>query len=315
MSMSDISIIPEMSQDDRVRVYRGSRLRVCPNNFSGPTEFDGMEVDCYLLTTDRFRLLCDTSIRPEDMATIFEDICADPVKKPLLIMNSHADWDHSWGNSYFTGERTTPIIAHAHCRTRLQSEKEQTFLAGFQRSYPNHFHTVALTPPTITFPDRLTLDGCDLTIELFSAPGHCRDHIAAWLPELRLLLAFDAVETPLPLLANVAGVPSMFSTLEHFASLQPQRVLCSHGGTTSPGIIDANLTYFREIEQRCRGVLKQQLPTEKDLEQAAALINYPLDEVVADASRMIEIPEPIDRPFYSGAHNDNIRYIMQWLMS
>ncbi|GCE07975.1 MBL fold metallo-hydrolase [Dictyobacter aurantiacus] len=315
MPMSDITIVPQMSQDGRVRVYRGSRLRVSPNNFSGPTEFDGMEVDCYLLTTDRFRLLCDTSIRPEDMAVIFEDISVDPAKKPLLVMNSHADWDHSWGNSYFTGERTAPIIAHEHCRTRLQSEREQTLLADFQRSYPNHFHAVVLTPPTITFPDRLSLAGGDLTIELFSAPGHCRDHIAAWIAELRLLLAFDAVETPLPLIKNVAGVQDMFSTLEHFASLQPQRVLCSHGGTTSPRIINANLTYFREIERRCRAVLQQRLPTEKDLEQAAALIDYSLDEVAADASRMIEIPEPLDRPFYSGAHNNNIRYIMQWLMS
>ncbi|GHO87496.1 MBL fold metallo-hydrolase [Dictyobacter formicarum] len=315
MPMSDIFAVPEMSQDNRVRVYRGSRLRVCPNNFSGPEEFDGMEVDCYLLVTDRFRLLCDTLIRPEDMSTVFEDISADPVKRPLLVMNSHADWDHAWGNSYFTGERTMPIIAHEHCRTRLQSEKEQTFLANFQSSYPNHFHSVALTPPTITFHDRLSLYGGDLTVELFSAPGHCQDHIAAWIPELRLLLAFDAVETPVPLIENVAGVQSMFTTLERFASFQPQHVLCSHGGTTSPGIINANLTYFREIERRCRTVLTRQIPTEADLERASTLIDYSLDEVVTDASRMIEIPDPLDRSFYSGAHNANVRYIMQWLMS
>ena len=81
------------------------------------------------------------------------------------------------------------------------------------------------------------------------------------------------------------------------------------------GIINANLAYFREIERRCRTVLTQHLPTEADLQQAATLIDYSLDEVVAEASHMIEIPDPLDRSFYGWAHDANIRYIMQWLMS
>jgi hypothetical protein len=45
-----------------------------------------------------------------------------------------------------------------------------------------------------------------------------------------------------------------------------------------------------------------------DPAQASLLINYPFDEVVAD------IHEPIDRPFYEAAHQDNVRYVMEWLM-
>ncbi len=315
MPEPEIQFVPEMSQDSRVHVYRSNRLRVCQDGLEGPEEFDGMEVDCYLLATERFLLFCDTLIRPADMATVSAMLPGELRKRPVLVMDSHADWDHAWGNGYFTGEHAAPLIAHEHCRQRLESEEARTFLASYQKTYPNHFHTVVLTPPTVTFHDKLSLHGGDLTVELFSAPGHCADHIAAWLPELQLLLAFDAVETPIPLLKDAASAPSMLSTLERFLSLHPQRVLCSHGRTTSPAIIQANLAYFREIERRCRAVLARHRPTEVELEHASVLLDYSLDEVVAQVTSLIDIPIPFDRDFYSWAHDGNTRYIMQWLMS
>lgn len=315
MSTPEVTFVPEMSHDARVRVYRGSQVRHCSNGLPGPEEFNGMEVDSYLLITERFLLLCDTLIRPEDMSLVTQSIQGELTERPLLVMNSHADWDHAWGNSYFTGKRMVPIIAHEHCHRRMESEKDKTFLANFQREYPNHFQSVVLTAPTVTFHDRLSLYGGDLTIELFNAPGHCQDHSAAWIPELRLLLAFDAVETPIPFIKSVVGAQSMFTTLEHFLSLQPQWVLCSHGRTTSPTIIQANLTYFREVKQRCRTVLTRHLPTEAELERASLLIGYPFDEVIAKVANMIAVPDAFDRAFYESAHDTNIRHIMQWLMS
>jgi glyoxylase-like metal-dependent hydrolase (beta-lactamase superfamily II) len=148
-----------------------------------------------------------------------------------------------------------------------------------------------------------------MTIELFPAPGHHRDHIAAWLPELRLLLAFDAVENPLPCIENAEAVPSMFATLERFIALQPGQVLCSHGKTTSPALVQGNLAYLREIEHRSRQLLLTHRPTPQELEHASALIAYPLDEVIASAA------EPVDRTFYGWAHDANVRYILEWLMS
>lgn len=316
MPVSDVNFVAEMSQDSRLRVYRGNRTRTSHNcSLPGPEVFDGMEVDSYQLVTERFVLLFDTMICPEDMATVMVSLQDDLAKRPLIVINSHADWDHAWGNAYFTGACTVPIIGHVDCHTRMQSEKDRTLLTSFQNKYPKHFHAVELVPPTVTFQDTLTLYGGDLTVELFSAPGHCRDHIAAWIPELSLLLAFDAVETPLPLIKNVAGVQSMFTTLERFQRLQPQGVLCSHGGTTSASIIEVNLGYFREIERRCRAVLTHHLPTAAELEQAARLIKYSLDDVIADGVRLMDMRDYSGDAFYSQAHNDNVRYIMQWLMS
>jgi hypothetical protein len=101
----------------------------------------------------------------------------------------------------------------------------------------------------------------------------------------------------------------MFTTLEYFLALEPQRVLCSHGKTTSIAMVKENLAYLREIERRSRALLATHRPTTAELEHASILINYPFHEVIAG------LTGPIDRTFYSWAHDNNVRCVLQWLMS
>jgi glyoxylase-like metal-dependent hydrolase (beta-lactamase superfamily II) len=290
-----VFFVPEMSTDPRIRVFR--------RNFNTVGEFEGMEVDAYVVITDNYLVILDTLLCPEDAQAMMQMVQGELAGRQVLVVNSHADWDHAWGNAYFTG---APIIAHEYGRIRMQSEEATTELADYQHRYPL-FHNVQLIPPTITFDQKLTIHGGNLTIELLPAPGHHLDHIAAWLPELSLLLAFDAVEKPLPCIENATAVPSMFATLERFLVLQPKQVLCSHGKTTSPELIQENLAYLWEIETRCRELLRTHTPTSQELEHASELIHYPLDEVIAGST------EPVDRTFYSWAHDANVRYILQSL--
>ena len=295
-----VFFVPEMSTDARVRVFR--------RKFSALEEFDGFEVDAYAIITDHYVVILDTMLCPDDIAIMMQSLQADLAGREILCVNSHADWDHAYGNGYFTGTHAAPIIAHEHCRTRLQSEEARNELAEFQKGNPL-FASVVLVAPTITFTSGLTIHGGNLTIQLLPAPGHHLDHIAAWIPELRLMLAFDAVEMPIPIIENATGAPYMFATLESLISLQPEVVLCSHGKTTSPQLVQNNLVYLREIEQRCHTVLQTQRPADAELAHPSQLINYPFDEVIAG------ITVPVDRAFYSQVHEDNIRAIMEWLMS
>ena len=293
-----IFFVPEMSNDERVRVFR--RLFSMQGG-------EVMQVDAYAIITNRYVIVCDTLLCPEDMIAMMDTLQNEVKERQLLIVNSHADWDHVWGNSYFTGEHAAPILAQAHGFNRLRSEEALIELKHFQQD-SLVFHNVVLTPATITFDHTFTVHGGDLTLELFPAPGHHTDHIAVWIPEIRLLLAFDAVEKPIPCLNDAAGVQPMFTTLESFLLLQPQQVFCSHGKTTSVDMVKQNLAYLRDIEQHCRTFLKTHRPTNADLEHIAVRINYPFDEVIADST------EGFDREFYTDAHNTNVRSVMQWLM-
>jgi glyoxylase-like metal-dependent hydrolase (beta-lactamase superfamily II) len=294
--VAEIVALPALSGDERVQIFRRA--------FTGMEEYAGMTVDAYAVISERYVVIFDTLLSPTDMQPVMDWAgAALQSGQQLLVVNSHADWDHCWGNSYFTA----PIIAHELCQERMRSEEARRELADFQDRYAL-FDDVALTPPTLTFSDSLTISGGDLTLELFSAPGHSADHIAAWIPELRLLLAFDAVEFPLPIIDDAESVEEMFATLEQFLELQPQRVLCSHGNSGDPGLISSNLVYLREIEVRCLVVLKFSKVTDEGLEHAPELIKFPFSQVIA------RFPGVMDTPFYREAHAANVRAIMDWLL-
>jgi glyoxylase-like metal-dependent hydrolase (beta-lactamase superfamily II) len=298
-----ISLVPEMSNDARVLVFQCS--------FTPTEKQDWLKVDAYVVITDRYVVICDTMLCPEDMELVINEVHSVLVERELLVVNSHADWDHIWGNSYFARDWNPPIIAHRLCLERILSQEAREKLADFQRRYTT-FQNVELAPPTLTFDQTLTIYGGDLTIELFPAPGHQPDQVAGWIPELHLLLAFDAVEHPLPTLADPTGVPAMFATLERFLALQPARVLCSHGGTTEVTQVEKNLRYLHEIEQRARSLLTTHHDTNIDLASATLLREYPFEQVLAETT----VPgEDVDEAFYREAHHANVRHVVEWLMS
>lgn len=51
------------------------------------------------------------------MEIVKEYIKANLPEKEILVFNSHADWDHIWGNCAFEG---VTIIGHEKTRTRMQ---------------------------------------------------------------------------------------------------------------------------------------------------------------------------------------------------
>ncbi|WP_170142788.1 MBL fold metallo-hydrolase [Thermosporothrix hazakensis] len=285
--------------DDRVRVFRSS--------FSKDGETENLFVYGFVLLTERYVVICDTLLGPEDMETELEQVREYLRGRRLLIINSHADWDHTWGNGYFRGTFLAPVIAHERCRERMLSAEAQEALREYQQQFAC-FHNVELVPPTLTFSDRMTINCDDMTLELFHAPGHQPDHIAVWIPEIRLLLAFDAVEDPFPSLADAESVPVMFATLERLQALQPAHMLCCHGEKNDPALITRNLAYFQELERRCQQVLAQQQVDEQTLEDAVRSVHFPYEEAIAGGS------EQISHGYYNEAHTRNIRLMVQYLM-
>jgi glyoxylase-like metal-dependent hydrolase (beta-lactamase superfamily II) len=286
-----------------------SRIRVFRRFFSAPGEFDELQVDAYCITTRNFIIICDTLLCPEDMQYMLQTLQEQLAGRQLLIINSHADWDHTWGNSYVqtAAAPNALLIAHALCAQRMNTAENQAFLQDYQQRFPLFKH-VAITTPRLAFTDTLSLDGGDLQLELLHTPGHCSEHCSLWLPALRVLLAFDAAESPFPTIGNIAGVTDMFETLEKLVSLQPVTVLCSHGQTSNPDILTKNLSYLRTIAQRAKTLLASLHPDSKQLEQAAELINYPYAEVIANHT------DSIDHSFYREMHAQNVRYVLQWLL-
>ncbi len=287
-----ITYLPAIQGDTRIRIFR--------RTFPDMEEFAGMYVDAYAIISTHYVVICDTLLCPEDMETVMTTLRPELAGgRQLLVINSHADWDHSWGNGYFVGQRSAPILAHDACRTRLLSKEEQEQLTAYQKREAT-FHNVTLTPPTLTFTHDLALYGDDLTFTLFPAPGHTIDSSALWIPELRLLLAFDAIEAPFPLLESADGVQLLMATLQRFLALDPLHVLCSHS-TADSALIRKNLDYIQTLVQRAAQITHR--PTAAELEHASTLIASPFAEFSHD--------ETDASAFYRQAHEENIRSILR----
>jgi glyoxylase-like metal-dependent hydrolase (beta-lactamase superfamily II) len=100
-----ILAIPAVNGEERVRVFRRA--------LTGLEGFEGMEVDAYVVLTKRYLVVFDTLLCPEDMAIVMHEVQDALAGRQLLVVNSHADWDHTWGNAYFTAQHPAPIIARS----------------------------------------------------------------------------------------------------------------------------------------------------------------------------------------------------------
>ena len=118
-------LVSYMSDDSRIRVFR---------RLFAPESAEQMEVDAYVVITTHYVIVLDTLLCPEDMAIVMYAVRDELMDRKLLVVNSHADWDHCWGNGYFTGNNAAPILGQDYCFNRLESEEaKNVFFARMAR--------------------------------------------------------------------------------------------------------------------------------------------------------------------------------------
>ena len=93
---AEVVEVPSRGWDARVRVF-----------------FSRDEVETFVVATQRYLIVVDTGTTPVISAGIMDFVKADPAGRRLLVVNTHADYDHAWGNATFDddGPHPAPIIA------------------------------------------------------------------------------------------------------------------------------------------------------------------------------------------------------------
>jgi glyoxylase-like metal-dependent hydrolase (beta-lactamase superfamily II) len=231
----------------------------------------------------------------------------------LLVINTHADYDHAWGNSVFAeldSRYPAPIIGHAKTRARLLGQEARDGLAKKQAE-SSRFASVRLAPPDVTFTDGLEVDGGDLSLRLIPTPGHTPDHVAVWVPEIRLVLAGDAAEHPFPHVDSPHNLPTLRKSLHTLIDLQPASVLPCHGGTTDPDLPARNLAYFDEVAHHCHAALDAHtLPDDWPTSEALGnLVGFGYDDALRFAGA-----DPATTPdFYRHFHQSAVRVTLESL--
>jgi cyclase len=183
------------------------------------------------------------------------------------LINTHAHGDHTHGNFMFAPEAA--IIGHERCREEIVAS------GGARRTsrlFPGvDFGDCPVTPPTVTFKERLDVYVDDLKVELiFVGPAHTTNDVVAWIPERKLLFSGDIIfneGTPFALGGSVGGWLDALDTIE---ALGAETIVPGHGEVCTPSVIGDVRAYLHFIQETAKrgsevGIAPLELARDLDL--------------------------------------------------
>ncbi len=230
-------------------------------------------VACFLVESQRFVVVYDTLLGPKSGQWLRQQALNLASGRPLLVVNSHADWDHYFGNMAFP----EPIVGSRECARRVKEVAGPAELAKKIQDCPTSYRPVELVPPSILVTGPTVLDGGDLTFELLPTPGHRPDHLALWIRELSILFPGDCLEDPIPLVdedsqAGDTTVSQLLKSIQLMAAKKPEWVLANHAPPDrGDQLLNRNSAYLDEglrLAQACSSLeeLAQRFPGPETLE-------------------------------------------------
>jgi glyoxylase-like metal-dependent hydrolase (beta-lactamase superfamily II) len=188
-------------------------------------------------------VIWDTLTHPDDLQPLLP-LLND---RRRIVVYSHADWDHVWGTAAVAGAGLS-VVGHRLCRRRFDADVPTT-LEQRRIEEPGRWDAVRLLPPDEVFDEQMVLDLGGLSLELRALPGHTPDSIVGLIPEHRLLLMGDTVETPLPCIPPDCRLNRWQGELERWlADPRVKTVVPAHGPWGGKEIIRRTLDYLEDLE-------------------------------------------------------------------
>jgi glyoxylase-like metal-dependent hydrolase (beta-lactamase superfamily II) len=186
-------------------------------------------------------LVWDTLAHPDQMGPVASLLGG----RAVVVAYSHADWDHVYGTAGVPG--VGEVVAHETCAARFVREVPGE-LAARRRGEPGRWDDVELVPPTTTFDDTVELELGGLVVHLAHLPGHTGDSAVAWIPDWGVLLAGDAVETPLPVVNDGGAVAEWVELLRGWET-HPELALVvpAHGSVGGIELLAGSADYLQRL--------------------------------------------------------------------
>jgi cyclase len=197
----------------------------------------GTTTNIYVLEAGRRLLICDTYLGPDALRPALAGLLDD---REVTVVNTHADWDHVWGNCLFDGAK---IIGHRLCRDRIlnQGAADLDQFASWQRG------EIILTPPSVTFEERLELP--EFEVDLFFTPGHTPDSISLYDRRDHVLVVGDNAERPIPSCIDPSNLGAHLASLSRYLSCDCRNIVPGHGPLLDAADIRANIAYLEAFQR------------------------------------------------------------------
>jgi cyclase len=207
---------------------------------------------------------CSTERRTRAFRESITSISPAPISS---LINTHHHGDHTYGNSLL-GAAT--IVGHEKCRSEVLNFGLPANLGIWE---PVEWGDVKLSPPTITFADRVTLWSDDQPVEVnyVGQPAHTNNDCLVWLPEQEVLFCGDLLfngGTPFVLMGSVYGAIDVLSNV--VARVPAVTIVPGHGMPCDASLITTTIGYLEFVldtakSGRAAGLTPLEAARESDL--------------------------------------------------
>lgn len=227
----------------------------------------------FAVNTERVFVL-DTFLGSESMGVVQEVIRDRGAQDwPVTVFNSHADYDHVWGNGSFCG---STIVAHHLGKIRMEKESAEALT-----KYAEHKRgIVKVVPPNLTFTTAISFAREHIRIE--HTPGHTPDSASLTDLDGGLLFVGDNVEAPVPYV-NTLDFDGFLHSLNGYTKKDWKYLLASHNPImTDDHLLNANIRYLERLRD-----------WDFDLETASHdEVHVHLHNLASLSSSLLEKPRP-----------------------
>jgi cyclase len=181
-----------------------------------------------------------------------------------VVVNTHANGDHCWGNQLVPGAR----IVASRAGAAEMAEVPPQMLAHMMRAAPSmgplgaylqrifgafQFDGIQLAPPTETFDGHLELRVGDRVVELYEVgPAHTRGDVMVHVPDARVVFTGDILFHEGHPVMWAGPVASWIAALDRILDLDVDVVVPGHGPLADKGGVRRLRDYFVHLDEETR---------------------------------------------------------------
>ncbi|KRC62372.1 hypothetical protein ASE14_00550 [Agromyces sp. Root81] len=223
--------------------------------------YDPFDISIVVIEGADGLLLVDTRVQPSEAEELAADL-ADRFDRPVRwVVNTHAHFDHTFGNQVFGPGTATDAAIYGHANTFAHfAEFEAPRLAAWRadpsREPERQWADVVLTPPTHPLVEPFMLNLGDRLVELRpQPPAHTDTDLVLFVPGERVWILGDLIEESGPLMYGSGSYPLDWpGVLDDLVSaMRPgDRVVPGHGRVVDRAFVERQAAELALIADRFR---------------------------------------------------------------
>ena len=231
----------------------------------------GLVPNVGIIVGSKSTLVIDTGLGPRNGDAIVREMKKVSANADVYVVTTHYHPEHSLGASAFKGAKLLMTRLQQQDMTELGKQIQDAF-AGRSALTAELLNGVPYPTPDILFDRdyRLDLGGVHARM-LWRGPAamHTRGDTMIMVEEDRVLFTGDVVMSQRFLAAqNTSSITTWLSTLDELASLEPAKVVPSHGSIGDATLIARDRAFLQTVQERV-GELKR---AGKSSDEAAAAV-------------------------------------------